>query len=195
VVSLGDLLHLKGFELGLRAFAQFQKKFPQSEYWLMGEGPERKRLQRIVQELGVEKSVKFWGRIPRAEVLKKLEQCDALVHPSLHDSGGWVCLEAMAAGRPVVCLDIGGPGLQVSVQTGVKVKAIDPKQAITEMATAMENLAVNPELRERMGQAGRARVRELFAWDKKGEWLRALSAQIARVEGRGTLTEGIENAG
>ena len=194
MVSLGDLLHLKGFELGLKAFAQFQKKFPQSEYWLMGEGPERNRLQRIVQELGIEKSVKFWGRIPRAEVLKKLEQCDVLVHPSLHDSGGWVCLEAMAAGRPVVCLDIGGPGLQVSPQTGFKVEAIAPNQAIADMSKAMEQLAADPELRERMGQAGRERVRELFAWDKKGEWLRDLCAQIARVEGRAALAEGIENA-
>ncbi|MGH9704407.1 MAG: glycosyltransferase family 4 protein [Candidatus Acidiferrales bacterium] len=194
LVSLGDLLHLKGFELGLKAFAQFQRKFPQSEYWLMGEGPERNRLQRIVRQIGIEKSVKFWGRIPRAEVLKQLEQCDVLVHPSLHDSGGWVCLEAMAAGRPVVCLDIGGPGLQVSPQTGFKVKAIAPDQAIADMAKAMEQLAADPELRERMGQAGRERVRELFAWDKKGEWLRDLCSQIARVEGRAALAEEIENA-
>jgi glycosyltransferase involved in cell wall biosynthesis len=195
LVSLGDLLHLKGFELGLRAFAQFQQKFPQSEYWLMGEGPERKRLQRIARELGVEGSVKFWGRIPRAEVLEKLEQCDVLVHPSLHDSGGWVCLEAMAAGRPVICLDIGGPGLQVSAQTGVKVKAIAPKQAIIDMAAAMEQLAQNPELRDQMGEAGRERVRKIFAWDKKGEWLRDLSGRIAQFENRGALAEGIENAG
>ena len=49
-----------------------------------------------------------------------------LIHPSLHDSGGWVCLEAMAAGRPVICLDLGGPGLQVTEKTGIKVKASTP---------------------------------------------------------------------
>jgi glycosyltransferase involved in cell wall biosynthesis len=194
LVSLGDLLHLKGFELGLRAFAQFQKQFPQSEYWLMGEGPERQRLQKIARTLGVEKSVKFWGRIPRAEVLEKLADCDVLVHPSLHDSGGWVCLEAMAAGRPVICLDIGGPGLQVTAETGVKVKAISPKQAIDEMAAAMAQLAKNPELKNRMGEAGRVRVREIFAWEKKGEWLRDLSLRIERVDSRSVLAEGIENA-
>jgi glycosyltransferase involved in cell wall biosynthesis len=194
LVSLGDLLHLKGFELGLRAFAQFQKQFPQSEYWLMGEGPERQRLRKIARKLGVEKSVKFWGRIPRAEVLQKLELCDVLVHPSLHDSGGWVCLEAMAAGRPVICLDIGGPGLQVTAETGVKVKAISPKQAIDEMAAAMAQLAQNPELKNRMGEAGRARVSEIFAWEKKGEWLRDLSLRIERVDSRSVLAEGIENA-
>ena len=37
-------------------------------------------------------------------MLEKLAECDALAHPSLHDSGGWVCLEAMAAGRPVRAL-------------------------------------------------------------------------------------------
>src|SRR2546430_4418443 len=42
-------------------------------------------------------------------------------HPSLHDSGGWVCLEAMAAGRPVICLDLGGPGYQVTEESGIKI--------------------------------------------------------------------------
>jgi len=101
----------------------------------------------------------------------------------------------MAAGRPVICLDIGGPGLQVTAETGVKVEAIAPKQAIVEMAAAMEQLARNPELKFRMGRAGRARVREIFAWDKKGEWLRDVSGRIERIESRRTLAEGIENAG
>jgi glycosyltransferase involved in cell wall biosynthesis len=194
-VSLGDLLHLKGFELGLRAFAEFHTRVPQCEYWLMGEGPERARLERIVKELGISESVKFWGRIPRAEVLDKLEQCDVLVHPSLHDSGGWVCIEAMAAGRPVLCLDIGGPGLQVTAQTGIKVTPVNPAQTIRDMAIAMELLTGYPQLRNRMGTAGRARVREMFAWDRKGEWLRDLGARVARFDRRFSTLEGMQNVG
>jgi glycosyltransferase involved in cell wall biosynthesis len=191
IVSLGDLLHLKGFELGLRAFARFQSRFPQSEYWIMGDGPERKRLESVAGELGVSQRVVFWGRIPRSEVLERLEQCDVLVHPSLHDSGGWVCLEAMAAGRAVLCLDIGGPGLQVTSQTGIKIPATTPEQAILEMANAMEQLANDPELRIRLGDAGRKRVRELFAWDQKGVWLHDLDTQVAQSHGYFFSVDGI----
>ena len=49
MVSIGDLLHLKGFEFGLRAFARFRQACPQSEYWLMGDGPERERLDGVVR--------------------------------------------------------------------------------------------------------------------------------------------------
>ena len=77
----------------------------------------------------------------------------------------------------------------MTAETGLKVKAISPKQAIEEMAAAMEQLAQNPELKNRMGEAGRERVREIFAWDKKGEWLRDLSARIERVDARAALVK------
>ena len=118
--------------------------------------------------------MQFLGRIPRTEVLKRLSECDVLVHPSLHDSGGWVCLEAMAAGRPVICLDIGGPGVQVTDATGIKVPALDPEQAIQDMAAAMVRLAADAQLCARMGDAGREHVRTHFDWDRKGERLQEL---------------------
>jgi len=183
LVSIGNLLHLKGFEFGLRAFARLGAAFPQSEYWLMGEGPERQRLEAVAAELGIAERVRFLGRIPRAEVLDRLAVCDVLVHPSLHDSGGWVCLEAMAAGRPVICLDIGGPGVQVTAATGVKVPADSPERAVAAMADAMVLLAGDPDLRARMGQAGRQRVHRDFDWDRKGEWLAELVSGIARSRG------------
>ena len=88
--------------------------------------------------MGLEKSVKFWGLVDRSQVLGLLGQCHALIHPSLHDSGGWVCLEAMAAGRPVICLDWGGPGFQVNDETGFKIYPTSPDQVVTEMAIAMK---------------------------------------------------------
>ena len=194
LVSIGDFLHLKGFELGLRAFAQFHSQFPRSEYWLIGGGPERARLQRLAQKLGVRESVTFLGQIPRSEVLERLAQCDVLVHPSLHDSGGWVCLEAMAAGRPVVCLDLGGPGVQVTDQTGIKILASTPQQAVADLAKAMVRLAEDPMLRFRLGEAGRARVQKYFDWDKKGEWLMELGARIPRFSRKFPAVEGIQNA-
>jgi glycosyltransferase involved in cell wall biosynthesis len=160
LVSIGNLLHWKGFEFGLRAFARFQSQFPAAEYWIIGDGYERKRLRKLAQRLGVAGSVTFWGAIPRRQVLEKLAECDVLLHPSLHDSGGYVCVEAMAAGRPVVCLDLGGPALQVTEDTGIKVPATSPEQVVSDLAAAMTRLARNPSLRIRLGIAARQRVQE-----------------------------------
>ena len=168
VLSIGNLMHWKGFELGLRAFAKFHPGFPSSEYWIIGEGPERNRLERLARELNVANKVVFLGAIPRPEVLRKLAECDALVHPSLHESGGWVCAEAMAAGRPVICLDLGGPALQVTEETGIKVPATSPQQAVCDLAAAMLRLAQDPALRFRLGQAGHQRVAAQFDWGQKG---------------------------
>jgi len=177
-ISIGRLLHWKGFELGIRAFAKFCIDNPESEYWLIGDGPERKRLERLTGELGIEEKVVFWGHLPRENVLERLSKCDVLMFPSLHDSGGWVCLEAMAAGRPVICLDLGGPGLQVTHQTGIKASAGSPAQAISGLSAALEVLASDLPLRIRLGEAGRNRVCQDFSWEKKAEALAAVCEQL-----------------
>ncbi|AKG21130.1 glycosyltransferase family 4 protein [Calothrix sp. 336/3] len=169
-ISMGRFLHWKGFHLSVRAFAQ--ANLPDNcEYWLLGEGGERERLQNLIEELGISSRVKLLGKLPRDKSLQKLQECHVLVHPSLHDSGGWVCLEAMAAGRPVICLDLGGPGAQVTDETGIKISAHTPEQAIGDLARAMEVLATDAERRSRMGKAGQQRVREHYTWESRGKLL------------------------
>jgi glycosyltransferase involved in cell wall biosynthesis len=181
-ISMGRLLHWKGFHLGIRAFAQ--AKLPQAEYWVCGDGPERDRLQALAQELGIAQQVKFWGRLPREQTLEKLSQSHVLVHPSLHDSGGWVCLEAMAAGRPVICLDLGGPGVQVTKETGFKIAPHTPDQAVADLAQAMVSLAQDGELRQRMGQSGQALVQQQHSWQARGQELSHLYETIATPAGK-----------
>jgi glycosyltransferase involved in cell wall biosynthesis len=178
-VSIGRLIHWKGFHLALRAFAELQANWPESEYWIVNSGPEGRRLKALAGRLGIERKVRFWGRLPTLQdVCSKLSQCDVLVHPALHEAFGNVCMEAMSAGRPVVCLDLGGPALQVTEQTGIKVPAFSPQQVIRDLAAALTRLANDPDLRARMGQAARRRVREHFAWDKKGEFLAGLYKEV-----------------
>jgi glycosyltransferase involved in cell wall biosynthesis len=75
----------------------------------------------------------------------------------------------MAAGRPVICLDLGGPATQVTEETGIKVPALSPQQAVRELAAAMTRLATDPAHRRQLGEAARERVREHFSWAKKRE--------------------------
>jgi glycosyltransferase involved in cell wall biosynthesis len=181
ILSLGNLLHLKAYHLSLEAFGRFIDGGGEGAYWIVGDGPERGRLEALVHRLGISGKVVFWGRLPRAEALKKLAECDVVAHPSLHDSGGWTCLEAMAAGKPVVCLDLGGPGLQVTSETGMKIRPESQPQAITDLALAFRTLALNPELRARLGAAGRVRVRTEFRWeDKPARLLRACGSEISQ---------------
>lgn len=86
--------------------------------------------------------------------------------------------EAMAASRPVVCLDLGGPAIGVTEETGFKVSARHPKRTITDLAEAMRRLGSSQELRESMGTAGRERVLQQVRRSKKGEKLNALYAEV-----------------
>jgi glycosyltransferase involved in cell wall biosynthesis len=179
VLSVGRLLHWKGFQFALRAFGRFHAKFPEAEYWLVGEGPERRKLEQIARRMGLERAVTLLGQLPRREALAKYLDCDALLFPSFHESGGWVCLEAMAAGRPVICLDLGGPGLQVTSDTGIKVAAVTPEQVVADLSTALERLAADPAYCQRLGAGGRSRVDRNFSWERKGEQIAALYTHLA----------------
>jgi glycosyltransferase involved in cell wall biosynthesis len=177
LISIARLLHWKGFHLGIQAFAMADLP-DDAEYWILGEGPERQRLQTLAEKLNVANQLKFWGSLPRDETLSRLGECQIFIHPSLHDSGAVVCLEAMAAGRPVVCLDLGGPSIHVTEEAGFKIPANTTEQAITDMADAITQLAKDTQLRIRMGTAGQKQVREHFSWEVKGRQLGQLYNKI-----------------
>lgn len=178
-ICIGKLLHWKGFHLGLRAFARTRLR--DAEYWIVGDGPERHGLQALARSLGIHHSTRFWGWLPREEAFRRLMECHVLVHPSLHDSGSWVCAEAMAAGRPVICLDLGGPAAQVTEETGFKVRAHDPHQAVHDLSQAMIQLASDPTLRLTMGEAARQRSLAVFCWERKGALLDEMYRHLIRT--------------
>ncbi|MGB5711079.1 MAG: glycosyltransferase, partial [Waterburya sp.] len=96
------------------------------------------------------------------------------------DSGGLVCMEAMAAGRPIICLDLGGPASQVTEETGFKIAAKYPEQTTEDLAKAMVCLANDSELRIKMGRSGQKLVGELHSWQSKGKQLTQLYQQLVK---------------
>lgn len=182
LVSVGNLVPFKGFHLGLIAFARMQRNFPSSEYWVIGNGLERRRLEAIAEKHGVAQKVRFFGALPRGQVLNLVSQCDVLVHPSLHDSGGWVCIEAMATGCPVICLDLGGPAFLIGQEGGIKVPAHDTETVLEGLAEAMLRLASNPDLRARMAEAGRRRVQTEYSWREKGTVLAGMYKAVVAAD-------------
>ncbi len=175
-VSAGRLLGWKGYHLSIRAFAQAD--LSNARYVILGEGPEKENLKVLAKELDVQDRVEIVGAVPRPEVLERLGDADVFLHPSLHDSGGWATLEAMASGLPVICLDIGGPAVQVNANVGRKIAAITPDQAVEDLGKAMRELALDPDLRGQLGQAARQHVASKFTWDSKVDKLAQVYEQV-----------------
>lgn len=172
LISIGRLLEWKGFGLGLEAFAQASLK--DAEYLIVGDGPVRGQLEELAKTLGISDQVHFFGSLPLEDTLRQLGRCHVLVHPSLHDSGGFVCIEAMAAGKPVICLKLGGPAEIVDDATGFRIRADKPGLAVAELASAMCKLDEDRALLQTMGAAARLRARSEHNWDTRGTQLAEL---------------------
>ncbi len=164
--GLGRLVPLKRYDLAVKAFAK--ANIPGSRLQLIGGGAEEMSLRVLANTLGVGSRVQITGFVPRIEALRKLASCDVLLHPSTHDSGGWACIEGMAAGLPVICLNWGGPGTQVTEATGFRIQIADEKSVVAGMADAMRRL-VAPELRARMSRMCKETVRVSYSWPAKAK--------------------------
>jgi glycosyltransferase involved in cell wall biosynthesis len=179
-LSVGGLAHWKGCDISLRAFAQ--ANIAGSEYWLIGDGRDRRRLEQLACALGITERVLFLGQVPRHEVFSRFYECDVAVHPWLHDSGGSASIEALAAGLPVICLDLGGPATQVTTNSGFKIPARDPDQASREIAAAMTALAQDEDLRRRLSGGARERVKQEFCWSTKAKRFDSIYRQVLAEE-------------
>lgn len=88
---------------------------------MVGDGPERNRLENLTRLLGIEKAVTFYGWLSHSEVLSRMRSADVFVCPSVRDFGGGVVFEALAAGAVPVVVDFGGPGDIIYPEVGCKV--------------------------------------------------------------------------
>lgn len=178
VLYAGKLLGLKGVALGIRGFALFAQRHTDVKFSLVGDGPERTRLETLIQELGVGNCVHLRKWIPRPELLLQMRASDVFLFPSLRDGGGAVVVEALAAGKPVICMDLAGPGLHVTENCGIKIPPQTTDQTIKGIAEALERLYGDPELVARMGKAARHRAEEAYVLDKLGDRLRGIYESV-----------------
>ena len=177
VCCAGRLSHEKGFDVALRALAELEGVF----LHLVGDGPDRKALEELAAELGLEGRVRFEGWVQ--DVRPALERCDVFVAPSRREAFGMAVAEAMAAGLPVVASAVGGlPELVVHGETGLLVPPDDPRA----LAGAVCTLVKDPASARRMGRAGRERVLRHFG----AEASRAAMLDIYRAAAAGRKPSG-----
>ena len=181
-VFLGRLVDWKAVDLLIEALGRVVMLFP-ARLEIIGDGAMRGSLEDQARRLwltgrGGDDPVAFSGWLPQSECSKRLAEADALVLPSLYECGGAVVLEAMAAGRPVIATDWGGPADYLDPSCGILVPPESREGLIAGLANAMIQLAVDPELRRRMGAAGRRKALELYSWDRKAEAILAIYRRV-----------------
>jgi glycosyltransferase involved in cell wall biosynthesis len=171
---VGRLVRSKGVDLWLRAFAKVAAGGSAISALIIGDGPERKALMEQAQSAGIlgaspnePGKIFFAGWQSQPAVAELLATQDCLVLPTLLESGGAVILEAMAVGLPVIATKWGGPAEYVDSSCGLLVPPDSPETLVAGLAEAMDRLARDPELRRRMGDAGRRKIERFYTWDTK----------------------------
>lgn len=181
VLYVGRLLYMKGVHLALLAFARSFAGDPKARFTIIGSGRDKAWVLQLAHRLGLDSQLRWIPWMPREAVLEKYREHDVLLFPSLHDSSGNVVLEAMAAGLPVVCVNLGGPGQMVNEEVGVAVPPGSRDQVVADLSQALTKLAQDPALRARLAANARTGARERFAWPAQAQRMIGVYQQIIGV--------------
>lgn len=162
LLFVGKLRYYKGVDVLLDALCAL----PRVHLTIVGTGPMERVWRMRAQQLGIAERVRFVGEVSDNELPRYYAACDIFVLPASERSEafGTVQLEAMAAGKPIICTELGTGTSFVNVdgETGLVVPARAPRV----LAEAIARLSTDADLRARMGAAGRARVRKEFTLEK-----------------------------
>lgn len=160
LLSVGRLEWVRGYEYAFDAIRLLKEWGLSFEYRIIGEGAYLESLAFARHEMNLENCVQFLGGQPHHVVNEAMQWADVFLHPAVSEGFGNAVLEAQAMQLPVVCSDAGGlPANVVDGQTGFVV----PRRNALALAQKLFLLANDPELRRKMGKAGRERVKNYFA--------------------------------
>lgn len=163
VAFAGRLMHDKGADLAIRAFARVREHFPELHFDIAGEGEDRPALEALARHLRVADAITFHGWVSEDEVARLMRASWLVLVPSRMEVFGLVVLEAAREGRPVVATCVGGlPEVCLHEQTGLLCAPEDP-EALSEAVT---RLFLNPDEAIRMGFAARAHFESFPGWEQ-----------------------------
>jgi glycosyltransferase involved in cell wall biosynthesis len=148
-VYVGRLLPYKGLDLLIEEFATVHRDLPRTVLTLIGEGPERLRIEKIAIATGCGEAVRFKGFMPHHQLARELICHDVFVFPTRAEPFGLVVAEAMACGLPIICSCNAGAAPDLIAENGI---IVDPFRT-GDLARAMTQLAQHPNLRSAMSKA------------------------------------------
>ncbi len=179
LITIGSLVWVKGYEYILMSLALLRDMGIDANLHIVGEGYELNRILFTVNDLDLGERVILHGKLSPEQVKQQLQQSDIFVFASLSEGLPNVVLEAMSCGLPVVTSDCGG--VRESVTDGVEGFVV-PTRAPRQMAEAIQKLALDPELRQTMGSAGRKRVLRDFRLEDQVDAFIALFNSVRPTE-------------
>jgi len=152
----------KGIDTVIRALPAVCARVADLEYVVVGSGSDLERHKRIAADLGVTDRVQFLGSVDELALRSVYESCDVFVLPSAGEGFGIVFLEAMHYRKPIIAANSGAtPEVVKDGETGMLVEA----SSVEQLAAAMIDLATDRPKRDRMGDAGYARLQNNFTFD------------------------------
>ncbi|MEE4184528.1 MAG: glycosyltransferase family 4 protein [Gammaproteobacteria bacterium] len=160
LLAVGKLFPRKRIDMLLRAMPLIRRAVPDAQLRIVGDGQQWDDLQQLTRELGIADAVSWLGNLSRTAVAREFAASHVFVHPSVQETFGNVCLEAMAARRPLLVVNAASlPEIVGAADSGVIVPPDNP-QALADAAIA---LLSDPEERQRLGANGR-RYAERWSW-------------------------------
>ena len=170
IVCVSRLMARKGQDELIRALPKIHQTAPNASLIIVGDGPYRKDLERLVKKLGLENFVHLTGKVSQTELSKWYAAGDIFAMPCRTRMGGWdveglgiVFLEGSATGLPVIVGDSGGAvDAVVDGATGYLVDGTNT----AEIADRIAYLFANPDVAKKMGNAGRNWVTQEWTWDQ-----------------------------
>jgi glycosyltransferase involved in cell wall biosynthesis len=168
LIFVGGLVPRKACDLALRAAAPVLRS-NLARFTVIGDGPERSRLEQLTRSLEIEKTVSFCGWLSHAEVFSRFRSADVFLFPTLRDNGPGVVSEALATGAVPVVVDFGGPGDIVHPELGYKVPLTNESDIVSQMEKVLADLASNRDLLNRLRRHGMSYARECLTWDAKAQ--------------------------
>jgi len=171
ILSVGNLIPIKGHDLLIRAVASLAAEFPTLTLEIIGDGPERGRLQALAQQLHVDDRVRFLGRRSRQQVASAMQQCTLFALPSRYEGLGCVYLEAMASGKPVI--GCRGQGIEEVVEHGTNGWLVGPDD-VKELRDALSTLLSNTALRRFVASQARQTILDEFTLTHQADHLRRI---------------------
>lgn len=172
LTAVGRLDAVKGIDVLLSALEMVLPMQPQTRLALIGDGPDRERLEQRVNDLRLTDHVDFLGYLGQAEVRQEFRHTDVFVLSSFAEGVPVVLMEAMAARVPVIATNV--MGVPELVEDGVVGHLVPPGDAAALADRVRDLIAVGPAERRLMGERGRRRVEQQFDVDIEAAKLAAL---------------------
>lgn len=172
LVYLGRLTLSKRVDHALEALKMIRARVPWAKLWIIGDGPEKNRLQRLTTRLGLGGCVTFFGRVSPEKKAELLARAHLLIVPAVREGWGLVVLEANSCGTPAIGYDV--PGLRDSIKSGTN-GILVPDGDVGSLAGQSASLLSEPKKLEELSKKS-------LITSKKFTWKRTAESVISFIE-------------